>query len=205
MDKHLVAGGFLVGVALTASVMWLVQEAKFNGQMQRLVPQTQAAAPAQTGSAVSVAATGSPSGPIIRAPQTQPSTPSAAQTSPRQQVSPEPERNSVSQRATEPISEPKARQALEKVGADPVANDVWYAAINDSTLSANARRNLIEDLNETGFPDPRNLTSRDLPLIESRLALIEQVADDAMDDVNAAAFDEAYKDLQNMRARLTGS
>ncbi|HVT82231.1 MAG TPA: hypothetical protein VHM90_16430 [Phycisphaerae bacterium] len=205
MDKHLVAGGFLVALALTASVMWLVQEAKFNGQMQRPVPQTQAAAPAQTGQAAPVVTVGAPSGQIVRAPQTQPSTPSAAETSPRQQVSPQPERNGVSERPAEPISEPTARKALEKVGADPAADDVWYAAINDSNLSANARRNLIEDLNETGFPDPRNLTPRDLPLIESRLALIEEVADEAMDDVNAAAFSEAYRDLQNMRARLTGS
>jgi hypothetical protein len=64
------------------------------------------------------------------------------------------------------------------------------------------RSNLIEDLNEDGFADPRNLTANDLPLIQNRIALIEQLAPNAMDQVNAAAFKEAYKDLVNMRAKL---
>ena len=63
---------------------------------------------------------------------------------------------------------------------------------------------MIEDLNEDGFQDPENPTTDELPLIESRLALIEQLAPDSMDDVNAAAFAEAYKDLNNMHIRLTG-
>ena len=92
--------------------------------------------------------------------------------------------------------------ALGFVGADPQAEELWYAAINDPNMPANARQDLIEDLNEEGFADPRNVTEDDLPLIYSRLALIEQVASDAMDDVNAAAFAEAYKDLVNMVFRL---
>ena len=43
----------------------------------------------------------------------------------------------------------------------------------------------------------------DLPLIQSRLALIEDLAPNAMDDVNAAAFMEASKDLADMEANLT--
>jgi hypothetical protein len=62
---------------------------------------------------------------------------------------------------------------------------------------------LIEDLNQDGFPDTKNLTARDLPLIENRLALIEQLAPTAMDEVNLAAFKEAYKDLFNMRAKIS--
>ncbi|HEV8605244.1 MAG TPA: hypothetical protein VGQ99_07760 [Tepidisphaeraceae bacterium] len=95
-----------------------------------------------------------------------------------------------------------ARFALGFVGADPQAEEVWYEAINDPNMSPKARQDLIEDLNEDGFPDPRNITEDDLPLIYNRIALIEQVAPDAMDDVNAAAFAEAYKDLVNMLARL---
>jgi hypothetical protein len=95
-----------------------------------------------------------------------------------------------------------ARLALGFVGADPQAEELWYAAINDPNMPANARQDLIEDLNEEGFADPRNVTEDDLPLIYSRLALIEQVAPDAFDDVNAAAFAEAYKDLVNMVFRL---
>lgn len=95
-----------------------------------------------------------------------------------------------------------ARSALGLVGADPQAEEIWYAAINDPNTPAKARQDLIEDLNEDGFDDPRNITEDDLPLIYSRIALIEQLGPEAMDDVNAAAFAEAYKDLVNMVMRL---
>jgi hypothetical protein len=39
-------------------------------------------------------------------------------------------------------------------------------------------------------------------LIVSRLQIIEEVASDAMDKVNADAFAEAYKDLANMYRSL---
>lgn len=94
--------------------------------------------------------------------------------------------------------------ALSCVGAVPEAEDVWLAAINDPGFNSETRNDLIEDLNENGFPDPDHLTMDDLPLIESRIALVEQHGPDAMDDTNADAFMEAYKDLLNMQARLTG-
>jgi hypothetical protein len=97
-----------------------------------------------------------------------------------------------------------ARVALAYVGADPEAEAVWYTAINDPSLSAHARQDLIEDLNEDGFADPRNVTADELPLVVSRLELIEEAAPYAMDQVNADAFAEAYKDLANMYVRLTG-
>jgi hypothetical protein len=96
---------------------------------------------------------------------------------------------------------PIARQALDLVGADPVAEAIWMQAINDPTISAHDRQDLIEDLNENGFDDPAHPSADDLPIIENRLALIEQLAPDAMDDVNASAFAEAYKDLINMHAK----
>ena len=43
----------------------------------------------------------------------------------------------------------------------------------------------------------------DLSLIESRIALIEDLAPGAMDEVNAAAFAQAYEDLVNMYARAS--
>lgn len=58
-------------------------------------------------------------------------------------------------------------------------------------------------LNQDGFPDTRNLAARDLPLIQNRIAVIEQLAPNAADPVNAAALKEAYKDLLNMRERVT--
>lgn len=96
-----------------------------------------------------------------------------------------------------------ARVALGLVGADAEAEAVWALAINNPDLPGNEREDLIEDLNEEGFPDPKNLTADDLPLILSRIAVIEDHAPDAMDEVNAAAFMEAYKDLVNMFLRLT--
>jgi hypothetical protein len=107
--------------------------------------------------------------------------------------------------ALEPlIPVPQARLALSFVGADPVAEELWVAAINDPSLPPDARKDLIEDLNEDGFPDPKHITEDDLPLIMNRLELITTLAPDSMDDVNAAAFAEAYKDLVNMVYRLMG-
>jgi hypothetical protein len=100
--------------------------------------------------------------------------------------------------------EPLARLALNFVGADVLANEFYEKTINDPLLTKSHRKNLIEDLNQDGFPDTRNLTARDLALIENRIRLIEQLAPAAMDEVNAAAFKEAYKDLINMRAKVTG-
>jgi hypothetical protein len=105
--------------------------------------------------------------------------------------------------AKAPLRDPLARDALYLVGVDPEAEQYWALAINDPLLPPHERQDLIEDLNEEGFPDPKNLTVDDLPLILSRIALIEQHAADSMDEVNAAAFMEAYKDLWNMYARVT--
>jgi hypothetical protein len=95
-----------------------------------------------------------------------------------------------------------ARSALELVGSDPDAEEIWVNAINDPNRSSEERKDLIEDLNEDGFPDPKNVTEDDLPLILSRLLLIEELAPEAIDEVNADAFQEAYKDLVNMLERL---
>ena len=95
----------------------------------------------------------------------------------------------------EPIQDPAARSALSLVGSDPEAEQYWMAAINDSTLPANERKDLIEDLNEYGLSDPKHPGSQDLPLILNRIQLIEQLGPSAMDAVNADAFAEAYKDL----------
>ena len=98
----------------------------------------------------------------------------------------------------EAIQDPMARVALAYVGADPDAEAYWYEAINNASLSAHERQDLIEDLNEDGLSDPHNPTMEDLPLILNRIELIEAVVWDAMDEVNADAFQEAYKDLVNL-------
>jgi hypothetical protein len=101
-------------------------------------------------------------------------------------------------RAKEPIQDPDARVALSFVGADPDAEQYWVAAINNPKLGPNERKDLIEDLNEDGLSDPKHPGPEDLPLIVNRLQLIEELAPYAMDQVNADAFAEAYKDLANM-------
>jgi len=98
------------------------------------------------------------------------------------------------------LQDPQAREALVKVGADAKAEEYWLKAINNPNLPAKERQDLIEDLNEEGFADPKNLSANDLPLILNRIAIIEKL--EPMDDVNSAAIKEAHKDLVNMRDRL---
>ena len=98
--------------------------------------------------------------------------------------------------------EPLARLALSFVGADALANEFYQKAINDMSLPKDDRKNLIEDLNQDGFANKKNLSANDLPLIENRIALIEQLAPSATDPVNLAAFKEAHKDLLKMRERI---
>ena len=106
--------------------------------------------------------------------------------------------------APEAIQDPMARVALAFVGADSDAEAYWYEAINNPDLSAHERQDLIEDLNEDGLSDPKNPTADDLPLILNRIHLIEAVVWDAMDEVNAEAFLEAYKDLVNLANLVLG-
>ena len=95
-----------------------------------------------------------------------------------------------------------AREALALVGEDLAAEAVWIQAINDWNMSKRDRSDLIEDLNEEGFPDTKDMTRDDLPKVMNRLALIERLAPEAMDETNAAAFAEAHKDLVNILKRL---
>jgi hypothetical protein len=96
------------------------------------------------------------------------------------------------------LKDAAARIALAWVGADEEAEAYWYVAINDPSLPPNERQDLIEDLNEDGLSDPKHPTADDLPLIASRLLLLEEIGPYAMDGVNADAFQEAYKDLVNL-------
>src|SRR5882724_918872 len=135
-----------------------------------------------------------------RAPQI-PRKPPVAENS---KANPQPEKLPASLPAKEPLQDPIARDALALVGFDPEAELYWFAAINDLSLPANERQDLIEDLNEEGLPDPKHPTPEDLPLILNRLALIEAVGPDAADEVNADAFVEAYKDLLNLAQLAMG-
>jgi hypothetical protein len=104
---------------------------------------------------------------------------------------------------SEPTACQIAREALNTVGADPVAEKVWLETINNLENPPNERQDLIEDLNTTGFKNHRSPTAEDIPLIQSRLALIEKHSPSAADPVNAAAFQEAKKDLTKMLKKAT--
>jgi hypothetical protein len=97
------------------------------------------------------------------------------------------------------------RYVLSFVGDNPGADEIWAVLINDASLSGQVRQDLIEDLNENGFSgaNGRVATVNDVPLILNRLALLEENEPYAMDNVNADAFQEAYKDLMNMYVRLS--
>jgi hypothetical protein len=102
-----------------------------------------------------------------------------------------------------PAVDPLAREALGLVGIDPAAEAYWMDAINNPDLPEEERKDLIEDLNEDGLSDPKHPTIDDLPLIVRRIRIIEKLGPSAMDRVNAAAFEEALKDLEKMYAKLT--
>lgn len=104
---------------------------------------------------------------------------------------------------TEPVVEHDlARTALLGVGTDPEAERVWEMAINDPALSPHQRSDLIEDLNDAGFDEYAKPQPHELPIVLNRLALIEELAPHSMDQTNADAFAEAYKDLVNIANRL---
>jgi hypothetical protein len=98
---------------------------------------------------------------------------------------------------------PLAQIALTYVGKNEQADSLFLKAVDGSTLNRDTRRNLIEDLNQSGFTDPKNVSPADLPLIQKRLALIDASLPNAADPVNAEAFREARKDLLAMKAKLT--
>jgi hypothetical protein len=101
------------------------------------------------------------------------------------------------------FKEQLGRYALSYVGADPMADEVWTWLVYDTSLPDKVREDLMEDLNENGFSDGngRRATMDDLPLIESRLALLEEHLAGA-DEFMLVHLAEAYKDLANMWFRL---
>jgi cytoskeletal protein RodZ len=134
--------------------------------------------------------------PAVKRPIVQVRRPTQSVTAPKQNAvmpampAPQPKRRE--------LADPVARIALSLVGADPEAEAYWVEAINDPSLSAHERSDLIEDLNEEGFEDPHHPTFEDLPIILSRLELLEELAPVAMDEVNSEAIWEAAKDLAKM-------
>ena len=107
------------------------------------------------------------------------------------------------QPANPELQDPDARDALALVGADADADVYWLDAIFDDTLPDSERADLMEDLNEVGFADPKNLTADDLPMILNRLRLIDAILPNANDFMSEHLL-EAQKDLVDMYAAASG-
>jgi hypothetical protein len=66
------------------------------------------------------------------------------------------------------------------------------------------RSDLIVDMIDEGYTDNSHPTKADLPVILARLEILERHAPYAMDQVNAAAFEEAYRTMLQLYIRLGG-
>jgi hypothetical protein len=108
-------------------------------------------------------------------------------------------------RVTEPDSkESLARLALAYVGANDQAIELFHEAVLDTTLKPDQTRNLIEDLNQDGLSNRKNLSPADLGIIAKRYALTQAYLQQDYVINNKtlnAAFREADKDLANMLQR----
>jgi hypothetical protein len=58
-------------------------------------------------------------------------------------------------------------------------------------------------LNEVGFVNPEKPTKAELSMIIKRLELLKRLRANPLDAANAAALEEARKDLESMAAKLT--
>lgn len=93
------------------------------------------------------------------------------------------------------FQDPLAREALAMVGVNPEAEKYWFEAVHDETLPKSERQDLIDDLNETGLPDPKHPTLDDLPIITSRLEALEAIAPTLPDEID---WKECHDDLVNL-------
>jgi hypothetical protein len=84
---------------------------------------------------------------------------------------------------------------LVLVGVDVEAEMYWFGAIHDPALPKSERQDLIDDLNEEGLPDPKHPTMDDLPLLLSRIEILEDLVPSLSDEFD---WKESYDDLLNL-------
>ncbi len=97
-----------------------------------------------------------------------------------------------------------AFRALWYLGTDPAAEVTWSRAINDANHPEGVRSDLIVDMIDEGYTDNDRPGLADLALIRRRLEILERYAPHAMDEINAQAFEEAYRTLLALYLRLGG-
>jgi len=158
--------------------------------------QSQRAAPTATASEVPL--------PSITFAQDAPRTNASARPNRRAQAPLPQAQNNQPANSGNDLEDPDARDALALVGVDAAADVYWLDAIFDPTLPDNERADLMEDLNEVGFDDPKNLTADDLPMILSRLELIDAILP-SVDPFMSPHLLEAQKDLSKMLATATSA
>ena len=96
------------------------------------------------------------------------------------------------------------RLALNFVGANDQALELYHKITLDPSLKPDQRRQLVEDLNQDGLGNRRNPTPEDLKVIANRYALTQSYLQQDYvknDKTLNAAFLEANKDLGNMLER----
>ena len=104
--------------------------------------------------------------------------------------------------------EPLARLALAFVGANPQAGELFHTAVLDGALTPDARRNLIEDLNQDGLSSKKNPSPEDLALVTARYRLTQTYLQQDYvqgDRMLLAAFKEADKDLLKILQRAAAA
>jgi hypothetical protein len=85
--------------------------------------------------------------------------------------------------------------ALDTAGVDPLADKFFRAALADTTLPSDNRRNLAEDFADHGFTNAKDPSADDFLKMRNRLAQLQQFAADATDPLVIAGLAEAQKDL----------
>jgi len=96
------------------------------------------------------------------------------------------------------------RLALNYVGANDQALELYHQAALDPQLNPDQRRNLVEDLNQDGLVNRRNPTPEDLKIIAKRYELTQSYLQQDYvknDKLLNEAFLEANKDLANLLQR----
>lgn len=97
-----------------------------------------------------------------------------------------------------------ARESLTMVGVSAEANEYWFAAVNNPEVPTIQRQVLIAALSEVGFEDPNNPTEEELPLIMSRITLLQRLAQNPLDQASATAIQATSAALVDMAAQVTG-
>jgi hypothetical protein len=98
--------------------------------------------------------------------------------------------------------DPLAREALALVGVNPEAEKYWYDAVHDTSLPTSERQDLIDDLNEKGLPSPHHPTPADLPLIRSRIDILQHLIATLPSELK---YQEALDDLLQLERVANGS